>query len=498
MLRRLTIRTKQYIFTYGASTIIFKVLFMKQIFASCIILLITATKVIGQQAEVLYKTYCGGCHGGRLEGNSAPKLIKDKWLHGSTHTAIFKNIKSGIPNTEMKGWGDVLKDNQINTLVNFIIASQKGPVKTAASIPSKIITQDYILKVEKLDSGNTSTPWGIEFVNVNLALISEKPGKLKWLINDKIDTVSIRGLPATHTKSGTGGFMDIALDPKYSKNGWIYLGYSHTNGNNQDKDAPGMTKIIRGKIKDHEWTNQQTLFDVPDSLAVVRGDRWGCRFLFDKAGYLYFTIGDMGKAEASQDLSRATGKVYRINPDGSIPKDNPFINTPGALPAIFSIGNRNVQGIAQHPVTGTIWATEHGPRGGDELNILKKGANYGWPVITYGIDYSGNIVSNKTEQKGMEQPVVQWTPSIAVCPAVFMTSPLFTNWKNNLMIGALAFEELRRLVIVNDKVIKQEMIMKGFGRVRDIKTSPDGALYVLLNKPDMIIRITPEKQPKLK
>jgi glucose/arabinose dehydrogenase len=471
---------------------------MKQVLASCIFLLMMATKAPVQQAEVLYKTYCGGCHGARLEGNSAPKLIKDKWVHGSSHNAIFKNIKAGIPRTEMKGWGNVLKDNQINTLVNYIVASQKGPAKASATIPSKIVTRDYILKVEKLDSGNTVTPWGIEFVNANLALISEKAGRLKWLVNGKLDTVSIRGLPATHTKSATGGFMDIALDPGYQENGWVYLGYSYTKGNLQDKDAPGMTKIIRGKIKDHEWTDEQTLFEVPDSLMVARGDRWGCRFLFDKGGYLYFTIGDMGKAMASQDLSRATGKVFRIHPDGSIPKDNPFVNTPGALPAIFSIGNRNVQGLAEHPVTGSIWATEHGPRGGDELNILKKGANYGWPVITYGIDYGGKIVSEKIEQESMEQPITEWTPSIAVCPAQFITSPLFAKWKNNLLIGALGFEELRRLVIVNDKVIKQEMIMKGIGRVRDLKMAPDGALYVLLNKPDRILRVTPQRQSKAK
>jgi glucose/arabinose dehydrogenase len=463
---------------------------MKQVLASAICLFLVATKTYTQQAEVIYKTYCGGCHGAQLEGNSAPKLIKDKWQHGSTHNAIFRSIKSGIPNTEMKGFGNILNDKQISALVNFIIASQKAPPKKAASIPSEIVTQDYILKVEKLDSGHTSTPWAIEFVNSNQALISEKPGRLKWLVNGKLDTVSIRGLPATHTQSSTGGFMDIALDPKYNENGWVYLGYSHAKGNLQDKNAPGMTKIIRGKIKDHQWTEEQTLFEVPDSLMVERGDRWGCRFLFDKAGYLYFTVGDMAQAMASQDVSRPTGKVYRIYPDGSIPKDNPFVNTPGALPAIFTIGNRNVQGLAQHPVTGAIWATEHGPRGGDELNILKKGANYGWPVITYGIDYSGKTVSEKTEQERMEQPIVQWTPSIAICPAEFITSPLLAKWKNNLLIGALGFEELRRLVIVNNKVIKQEMIMKGYGRVRDIKTSPGGSVYVVLNKPDMIIRLS--------
>jgi glucose/arabinose dehydrogenase len=154
-----------------------------------------------------------------------------------------------------------------------------------------------------------------------------------------------------------------------------------------------------------------------------------------------------------------------------------------------------VQGLAQHPVTGDIWATEHGPMGGDELNILKKGANYGWPVITYGVDYSGEIVSDITQKAGMEQPILQWKPSIAVCPAEFSSSPLFSKWENNLLVGALAYEELRRLVIENGEVIEQEMILKGYGRVRDLKTAPDGSLYVLLNNPDMILQITPELAP---
>jgi glucose/arabinose dehydrogenase len=391
----------------------------------------------------------------------------------------------------MKGWGGVLKSSQINTLVNYIQASQNGLEKAAAVLPHTIRTADYLLKVEKIDSGHTATPWAIEFVNARLALISEKIGKLTWLIDDRLDTVAITGLPKPQLQSGTGGFMDIALDPNYIANGWVYLAYSQTNGDLQDKVAPAMTKIIRGKIKDHQWTEEQTLFQVPDSLMVVKGDRWGCRFLFDKAGDLFFSIGDMGQAMSSQDPTKPTGKIFRIHPDGSIPGDNPFVHVKGALPAIFSIGNRNVEGIAQHPITGALWATEHGPRGGDELNILKKGANYGWPIITYGIDYSGKIVSEKMTQPGMEQPIVQWTPSIAVCPAEFVTSPVFPLWKNNLLIGALAFEELRRLVILDNKVTRQEMIFKGYGRVRDIKTSPGGFVYVLLNKPDMIIRISP-------
>jgi len=201
----------------------------------------------------------------------------------------------------------------------------------------------------------------------------------------------------------------------------------------------------------------------------------------------------MARADDSQDLSKPTGKVYRILADGTIPKDNPFVKNPHALPAIYSIGNRNVQGFSQHPVTGEIWMTEHGPMGGDELNILKKGANYGWPVITYGIDYSGEIVSKDTLKSGMLQPVIYWTPSIAVCPAEFVNTKLFSKWTTNLLVGALAFEEIRRLVITKEnKVASQEIILKGVGRIRELKTGPDGAIYVLLNEPDMVLRLTPQ------
>ena len=465
---------------------------MNRVIVGCLIFLFSSTWLYGQKGELIYKKYCAGCHGGKLEGNSASKLIKKDWLYGKERDAIHKNIKSGIPNTEMISWGTVLKEEEITAVVDFILAAQEKEPASQTAIPDQITTQDYVLKIEKLVTEGLRTPWGIEFVDKNKALITEKGGNIRWLINSKLDPEPIQGLPLTHTQSGTGGYMDIALDPKYSINGWVYLAYSHTNSNILDKGAPGMTKIIRGRIKDHQWTDEQTLFEVPDSLMVIGGDRWGCRFLFDKEGFLYFTIGDMGKAMDSQDLSRATGKVFRIYPDGSIPKSNPFVGVPNALPAIFSIGNRNVQGLAQHPVTGEIWATEHGPRGGDELNIIKKGANYGWPIITYGVNYDGNIISDKDHQEGMEQPVIQWTPSIAVCPAEFCISPLFAKWKNNLLVGALAYEELQRLIIDKDKVIGREMILKGFGRVRDIKTSPDGAIYVLLNKPDMILRIIPQ------
>ncbi|MBT32560.1 MAG: glucose sorbosone dehydrogenase [Thalassobius sp.] len=469
---------------------------MKTFSLVSLLLLFNILTSYAQEGKKLYINYCAGCHGTNLEGTtSAASLLKPEWKSGENEVQIEETIKNGVANTTMIAWSSVLNDEQITSITQFILASQNSNNTANTSNHFDLIdSKKYNLKVEKLVTENLRTPWGIEFINADTALISEKHGSLKWLINGKVSSQTITGLPQTHTKSSTGGFMDIAFDPEYKENGWIYLAYSHTNGDNNDAKALALTKIVRGKIINNAWTHQQTLFEVPDSLMVVRGNRWGCRFLFDKDGYLFFSIGDMGKAMDSQDLGKATGKVFRINRDGSIPEDNPFINEAGALKAIYSIGNRNVQGISQHPQTGEIWATEHGPRGGDELNIIRKGANYGWPVITYGINYDGSQITDKTEQEGMEQPIVYWTPSIAACPTEFVESPLFSAWENNLLVGALAFQELRRLVIEGDKVTEQELLFKGKGRIRDIKFGKDGALYILTNDPDGILKITPEEE----
>lgn len=450
--------------------------------------------LFAQQGETVYKNYCAGCHGGQMQGNTASKLIKTDWQYGRGKGAMIRNIRFGIPFTEMIAWGTILKEEEIHSVADYILAAQAVPPDAPRPVPERLTTKNYILKVEKLITDGLNTPWGIEFVDARRALISERTGGMRWMIEGKLDPEPVRGLPETYSQNTTGGFMDIALDPDYSQNGWVYLGFSHTYDNPSDKNAKGMTKVVRGKIKNHQWTEEQTLFEVPDSLKISGGNRWGCRFLFDNQGHLYFTIGDMGRAADSQLPGKPSGKVFRIRTDGSIPEDNPFVGKAGALPAIFTIGNRNVQGLTLHPVTGEIWATEHGPMGGDEINILKKGANYGWPLATYGVDYNGEIFSKNTGLAGMEPPVLQWTPSIAVCPAEFVNSNRFSKWRNNLLVGTLAFEEIRRVVIENNRVTTQEMILKGVGRVRDLKFGPDGALYVLLNNPDMVLRIIPEKE----
>ncbi|TLV02914.1 PQQ-dependent sugar dehydrogenase [Dyadobacter luticola] len=458
------------------------------------ILLLTVAGVSAQSQDgpKIFQTYCAGCHGAQLQGGSAPALIKTDWKYGKGAGAISKNIKYGIAHTDMAAFKTTLDDAQIKAVTDFIVKSQTVAPSAKMPVPETINTKDYVLKVEQVVNSGLHTPWGIEFIDSNHALISERTGAIRFLNDGKLDPEPVTGVPATFTKNATSGYFDIALDPDYKKNGWVYLAYSHTNSSLEDKKSLSMTKLVRAKIKGLAWTDEQTLFEVPDSLKVVGGTRWGGRLFFDKSGFLFFSIGDMNLADDSQNPGKPSGKVFRINADGSIPKDNPFINDPKALPAIYSLGNRNVQGFAPSPVTGEIWMTEHGPMGGDELNILKKGANYGWPKITYGVDYSGEIVSNDTAKVGMEQTVTYWTPSPAVCPAEFVTSSLFPKWKNNLLVGALAFEEIKRLVIEGNRVKSQEIFLKGFGRVREIKTGPDGAIYVLLNDPDLLLRLTPK------
>lgn len=440
----------------------------------------------------VYKQYCAGCHGGQLQGGGATALIKKDWKHGSDRASILRTIRNGVPATEMIKWSGVLPDKDIEAVADYIVKAQRSPrIVAKEKKPLVVKTKLYTLRIQELITKGIKDPYGIEFINAHRALMTGKRGELYWIVGGKLDNHPIKGLPWTYAYDNYGGFMDLALDPDYAHTGWIYLSYSYNSLHNPDKNTPGMTSIVRGRIKNYQWQDQQVLFQVPDSLQVGNGTRWGSRLLFDKAGYLYFTIGDMDHKEDAQNLGKANAKIYRINRDGSIPQDNPFYGQENRLQAIYTYGNRNAQGLAQHPETGLIYAAEHGPKGGDELNIIKNGGNYGWPLITYGIDYDGSIISKDTAMAGMEQPITYWTPSIAVCAIDFVKGPLFPAWKNNLIVTALMYEEVRRLVIDKDHVQEQEILLKGYGRVRDVKAGPDGALYVITNSPDALLRITP-------
>jgi glucose/arabinose dehydrogenase len=285
-----------------------------------------------------------------------------------------------------------------------------------------------------------------------------------------------------------GGLMDLALHPDYARNGWIYLGYSEAGGPTGASD----TVIIRGRVRGSRWVDQETLFRAPRELYWADNTHFGLRFLFDGQGNLLYSIGDRGHQDDAQSLANPHGKVHRIRDDGKVPDDNPFVGRPGAVASIWSYGNRNVQGMAWHPVTGALWATEHGPRGGDELNHIEKAKNYGWPAVTFGINYDGTPVSDKTEAPGMEPPVLQWTPSIGACGIAFYTGDQFPGWKNDLFATGLVGKQLVRITLDGDRVAHREILFKG-SRVRDVVQGPDGYLYVALNNPGRIVRLVPVK-----
>lgn len=442
-------------------------------------------------AERLYQTYCGSCHGVNMEGAQYTALIKDNWQYGRDRNRMRSRIAFGIPNTDMIPWSQVLSKEQIDALVDYIIEKQDTPPTEPRPFPKQIETEDYLINVEVLvKDGFRSSPWGIVFVDSKRALLTERRGGLRWMINGKLDATPIEGIPLT-TQYGDSGMMGLALDPDYEKNGWVYIGYVHPLGDGSTKDTPAMTRIIRGRVNEHQWVDQEDVFRLSDDLHFAKGTRWGCRLFFDDEGYLFFSIGDIGRNDEVQRLDRPGGKLYRVFPDGSVPSDNPFVGQVDAIQQIYTIGNRNLQGIDQHPDTGVIWASEHGPMGGDELNIIERGKNYGWPVISWGINYNGEKVTEFTGKKGMEQPIKFWTPSPAVSGIHFYDGSQFTRWRGHLFVGALALEEVKRLEIKGRKVLSEEIILKNYGRVRDIQTGPDGALYVVLNNPHAVLRLAP-------
>jgi len=279
----------------------------------------------------------------------------------------------------------------------------------------------------------------------------------------------------------------LKLHPGYKNNGWLYFSYSEPS----DED-PGQacTSIMRARLNENMLVDKELIFDgEPDSR---RGQHWGCKLEFDTEGYLWFGIGDRGmRDENPQSLENDCGKIHRILDDGSIPKDNPFVNSAGARPSIYSYGHRNPQGTAMHPVTGEIWETEHGPKGGDELNLIEAGKNYGWPIISYGINYNGTKFTDITEKEGMEQPVIYWTPSIAPCGMTFVDSNRYSGWKNNILIGSLSFKYLERVQLTGNKVTEQEKLLENIGRVRNVRVSPDGFIYVAVERPGIILRLLP-------
>ena len=313
-------------------------------------------------------------------------------------------------------------------------------------------------------------PWGMDFISENEILVTEKKGILYRVINGVKNEVS--GLPEIYVR-GQGGLLDIALHPDFKSNNIIYF----TAAINVEGDEGGNTSLYKATLKGNSLEEVKLLYKALPN--TKKGQHYGSRIVFDGQGHLFFGIGDRGNRDVNpQNLGIDGGKIYRLNLDGSIPVDNPFVNQEGAIAAVYSYGHRNPQGMTMHPKKGELWENEHGPKGGDEINIIEKGKNYGWPVITYGINYSGTPITDKRAMPNMEQPIYYWVPSIAPSGMAFSTSGVYMKWKGDLFVGSLKFKYLEHLVLKRGKVVKREKILVDIGRLRNVKEGPDGYLYI--------------------
>ena len=334
-------------------------------------------------------------------------------------------------------------------------------------------------------------PWGLAFLPDGRMLVTERPGRLRMVAANGQLGEPIAGVPTVDAR-GQGGLLDVAIDPKFRDNQRVYLSYSEP-GIDADGDRANSTAVARAQLEGNRLVNLQVIFrQLPkfDSKA-----HFGSRLVFARDGRLFITLGDRYKRrDDAQTLDTHHGKVVRIEPDGKVPTDNPFVGRPGALPDIWTYGHRNVQGAALHPTTGELWTHEHGPQGGDELNIAMAGRNYGWPDITQGREYvTGLSIGDATSRADVPAPLTVWIPSIAPSGMAFLTSDRYPGWKGNLFVGALRGQMLVRLVLDGNKVVKEHRLLNSLGeRIRDVRQGPDGWLYVLTDSPQgRVIRLEP-------
>ncbi|MGE5522755.1 MAG: PQQ-dependent sugar dehydrogenase [Rhodospirillaceae bacterium] len=326
-----------------------------------------------------------------------------------------------------------------------------------------------------------SHPWSMAFLPDGRMLVTERPGRLRIVSSDfKLDPVPIAGVPRVVT-GGQAGLFDVVLHPDYAKNGWLYLAY-------QGEGAGGSgIEVMRARLDGHKLVDATVIFRAQPKL---RGSlNLGGRLLFDRRGLLYVSVGDRFAAERAQRLDDDSGKLIRLLDAGGAPPDNPYVGRSGARPEIFTVGNRNIQGLAFHPGTGELWSHEHGPQGGDEINIIRPGRNYGWPVITYGVNYGiGTKIGEGTHKPGMEQPLYYWVPSIAPSGMAFYTGTRYPRWRGHLFVSALKAETLVRLELDGAKVTHEERLIKdAIGRIRDVRVGQDGYLYLLTDESDGVL-----------
>jgi glucose/arabinose dehydrogenase len=359
------------------------------------------------------------------------------------------------------------------------LGCERAPV---ADVPDTVVSDQATFRVVEV-AGGLEHPWAMAFLPDGDLLITERPGRLRILREGVLDPTPIEGVPEVYA-SGQGGLLDVALDPDFSTNRLIYLSYA------AETDAGAGTRVARARLGDGRLEDVEVIFE---GLMAGGGRHFGSRLGFDRDGYLFVTLGERGQDERAQELGVLAGKVVRLQPDGSVPADNPFTGHDDAAPEVFSYGHRNPQGLAVHPETGRVWVVEHGPRGGDEVNVVQAGINFGWPVITHGRAYSGLPMGEGSAKEGMAQPLHYWVPSISPSGMAFYQADPFPEWQGDLFVGGLSGQLLARLELDGERVVEEERLLEGvLGRIRDVRVGPDGYLYLLTDYDDgLLVRLEP-------
>jgi len=437
-----------------------------------------APEQLPRTARANYLQYCASCH-----GEDHDRFAARAWVYGNSLDEVTATLKYGRPAIGMPEFGQAMSDAEIRELAEYTIrevAQVPDVIPSSFNVQDTVRSMDLKWMLEEV-AGGMNIPWGMDFLPDGTMLVADKGGKLYQVKNGK--QTEITGVPKVVVR-GQGGLMEVRVHPEYKKNKTIYLSFA--DGPSADKIN---TTIVRGVLHKGQLTGIEPIFHAtPDSNSGVH---FGCRMVFDKDGYLFFGIGERGAMHNAQDLTNHSGKIHRIHDDGRIPSDNPFVTTAGAMPSIWSYGHRNPQGLYYERSTGVIWENEHGPKGGDELNIIRKGLNYGWPVVSFGINYNGTIITNDTAKAGMEPPFHYWTPSIAPSSLTRVTGDRYPAWKGDFLSGSLSFEYLERTLMKNNRVVGRERLMPKIGRIRNVVQGPDGFLYIAVERVGKVYKLVP-------
>lgn len=476
----------------------------------------------------LYVSECSTCHGASFEGAAqGAALASLDPVESAPVEELISVITNGIPDKGMPAFGQTLDEMEIKQLAILISEVRMTGVKPTDfynvnepfSLPEKPIeTEKHTFSIESVATGVDPLPYSIAPLPDGRILVTEKMrglrivnenGRLSALITGTPEVYDTTfELPDLSIKLGNGWMLDVALHPDYEQNGWVYMTYgdlcTECNQTSRDEQTPvSMLKLIRGRIVEGSWVDEETLWQADSTTYTSLSDMTlGGRIAFDDAGHLFFTLGMKGTTNYTgiQDLSQPSGKIHRINDDGSIPHDNPYVNDDHAMPSIWTYGHRSPQGLEYNPRTGQLWSTEMGPRGGDEVNLIQPGKNYGWPLYSKGLDYDGtpveygDVLGIEFDLSTIEQTKIDLTPSPAVSSFIIHDGSAFPEWKDNLIVGTLKATELYRFVIKGNEIVHKETIIKDLARIRDIEHGPDGTIYLLLEHADggQIVRLVKE------